>query len=59
MEIEAIKKTQTDGILEKENLGKKRNYRHNHYQRNTRYRKENIRYRRYDGRNRYCSQRKC
>jgi hypothetical protein len=31
MELEAIKKTQTEGILEMENIGKNRNYRCKHH----------------------------
>jgi hypothetical protein len=44
MEIEAIKKTPTEGILKLEILGKKTNERCKHQQ-NTRGRRENLRYR--------------
>ena len=35
-EIEGIKRTKTEKILERENLGKKMNHRNNHHQQNTR-----------------------
>jgi hypothetical protein len=52
MEIEVIKKTQTEGILEMENPREEnRNYRCKHHQQNIRDGRENLRLRRYCRRN--------
>jgi hypothetical protein len=58
VEIEAIKKTQTKGILEVENLGREQDIRQKWRQQNKRDGRKTVRCRRYNRRNRYNSQRK-
>lgn len=58
MEIKAIKRTQTSGILEIKNIRKSsRNHRGKLHQENIRDKKENLRHCIYDGRNECISQR--
>lgn len=56
-EIKAIKKTQIEGILEMENLGKLTGT--TNHQQNAKDRRENLRRRRYNKRNTRRGQRKC
>ena len=58
LELKRIKKSQRETTLEMENLGKRLGVTDKHYQWIKRYRRENIRHRRYDRRHWHNSQRK-